>query len=160
MPFLTWSFSKSSITFVKSSKFYKEFNGLIEEFTGSLRIVIEMSYAAYPKSTWSYYIISKFASRILVIGTLRSNVADGYENVKKKQKTFGLISKTTTSHVLTFLYISFLFLHHYHVKIPNFAFCGGLKQATTRFYFSFWAWLWSLEIQLQEGSPTFDKVSG
>ena len=22
------------------------------------------------------------------------------------------------------------------------------------------AWLWSLEIQLQEGSPTFDKVSG
>ena len=80
--------------------------------------------------------ISKFASRILVIGTLRSNDADGNENVKKK-KTFGLISKTTTSHVLTFLYISFLFLHHYYVKIPNFAIYGGLKQATTRFYFSF-----------------------
>ena len=74
--------------------------------------------------------ISKFASRILVIGTLRSNHADGNENVKKK--TFGLISKTTTSHVLTFLYISFLFLHHYYVKIPNFATYGGLKQATTK----------------------------
>ena len=42
--------------------------------------------------------------------------------------------------------------------MPNFAFYGGRKQATTKFYFSFWAWPWSLEIQLQEGSPTFDKV--
>ena len=100
-----------------------------------LRIVIEISYAAYPKSTWSYYAISKFASRILEIGTLRSNDADGNENVKKK--TFALISKTTTSHVLTFLYISFLFLHHYYVKTPNFAIYGGLKQAMATFYFSF-----------------------
>ena len=38
--------------------------------------------------------------------------------------------------------------------MPNFAFYGGRKQATTKFYFSFWAWIWSLEIQLQEGSPT------
>ena len=42
--------------------------------------------------------------------------------------------------------------------MPNFAFYGGHKQATTKFYFSFWAWPWSLEIQLQEGSPTCDKV--
>ena len=66
---------------------------------------------------------------------LRSNDADGNENVKK---TIGLISKTTTLHVHhTFLYISFPFLHDYDVKMPNFAFYGGRKQATTKFYFSF-----------------------
>ena len=58
----------------------------------------------------------------------------GNENVKKK---IGLISKTTTLHVHhAFLYISFLFLHDYDVKMPNFAFYGGRKQATTKFYFS------------------------
>ena len=47
-------------------------------------------------------------------------------------KTIGLISKTTTSHVHhTFLYISFSFLHDYDVKMSNFAFYGGRKQATT-----------------------------
>ena len=93
-----------------------------------------------------------------LLGTLRSNDADDNENVKK---TIGLISKTTTSHVHhTFLYISFPFLHDYDVKMPNFAFYGGRKQATTKFYLSFWALIWSLEIQLQEGSPTIDKASG
>ena len=70
-----------------------------------------------------------------MVGTLRSNDADGNENVKK---TIGLISKTTTSHVHhAFLYISFLFLHDHDVKMPNLAFYGGRKQATTKFYFSF-----------------------
>ena len=70
------------------------------------------------------------------IWTLRSNDADGNENVKKK--TIGLISKITTSHVhYAFLYISFLFLHDYDVKMPNFAFHAGRKQATMKFYFSF-----------------------
>ena len=69
------------------------------------------------------------------IGSLRSNDADDNYNVKK---TIGLISKTTTSHVQhTFLFISFPFLHDYDVKMPNFAFYGGRKQATTKFYFSF-----------------------
>ena len=55
-----------------------------------------------------------------LIGTLRSNDADGNENVKK---TIGLISKTTTLHVHhAFLYISFLFLLDFDVKMPNFAF--------------------------------------
>ena len=31
----------------------------------------------------------------------------------------------------------FPFLHDYAVKMPNFAFYGGRKQATTKFYFSF-----------------------
>ena len=72
------------------------------------------------------------------------------------------MSKTTTSHVHhPFLYISFLFLNDYdmNMKMPNFAVYGGHKEATTKFYFSIWAWLWSLEIQLLEGLPTFDKVS-
>ena len=44
------------------------------------------------------------------------------------QKTIGLISKTTTSHVHhTFLYISFPFLHDYNVKMPNFTFYGECK---------------------------------
>ena len=80
---------------------------------------------------------------------------------RTSQKPVGLISKTTTSHVHhAFLYISFLFFHDYDVKMTNFAVKGGRKQATTKFYFSVWAWLWFLDIQLQEGSPTFDKVSG
>ena len=67
--------------------------------------------------------------------TLRSNDVDDNENVKK---TIGLISKTTPSHVHhTILYISFPFLHHYDVKMPNFAFYRGRKQATTKLYFSF-----------------------
>ena len=71
----------------------------------------------------------------LTLGTLRSNDADDNENVKK---TIGLISKITTSHVHhTFSYISFPFLHYYDVKMPNFAFYGERKQATTKFYFSF-----------------------
>ena len=50
----------------------------------------------------------------------RSNDADGNENVKK---TEGLISKTTTLHVRhAVLYISFLFLHDFDVKMPNFGF--------------------------------------
>ena len=80
---------------------------------------------------------------------------------ERQKKSIGLISKTTTSHVHhAFLHISFLFFHNYDVKMPNFAVKGGPKQATTKFYFSVWAWLWFLEIQLQEGSPTFDEVSG
>ena len=45
-------------------------------------------------------------------------------------------------------------------KMPNFTFYGEGKQATTKFYFSHCTWIWCLGIQLQEGSPTFDKVSG
>jgi len=48
------------------------------------------------------------------------------------------MSRTTTLHVHhTFMYISFPFLHDYGVKMPNFAFHGERKQATTKFYFSF-----------------------
>ena len=45
------------------------------------------------------------------------------------------MSKTKTLHMHhTFLYISFPFLHDFNVKMPNFAFNGERKQATTKFY--------------------------
>ena len=94
----------------------------------------------------------------VLIGTVRSNDADGKENVKK---TIGFISKTTTLHVITlFCTILCLFLHDYDVKMPNFVFYRVRKQATTKFHFSFPTWIWSLGIPFQEGSPTFDIVSG
>ena len=80
---------------------------------------------------------------------------------RERKKTIGFISKIITLHVLqAYWYISLPFLHDYDVKLPNFAFYGLCKQATTKFYFCFWTWKCSLRIQLQEGSPTFDKVIG
>ena len=62
------------------------------------------------------------------------------------------------------LFCTFLcpFLHDYGVNMPNFAFYQGRKQAMTKFYFSYCTSLdmEPIGIQLQEGSPTFDKVSG
>ena len=59
-----------------------------------------------------------------------------------------------------FLYIFCPFLQGQDVKMPNSTFYGGRKQATTKFSFSFCARIWFLGIQLQGGSPTFDKVTG
>ena len=66
-----------------------------------------------------------------VIGPLRSNNADGNENVKK---TIGLTSRKTSSHVHhPFLYISFLFLYDYDVKMANFAFMGDVNKQRRNF---------------------------
>ena len=76
------------------------------------------------------------------------------ENVKK---AIGLISKTTTLNVQhTFLYISLPSPHDYGMKIPNFTFYGGRKQATMNLSFSSTTWGWSPRNQLQRNSPTFD----
>ena len=70
-----------------------------------------------------------------VVKSFSNDGVVGSENVKK---AIGLISKTTTFHVQqTFLYISLSSLHDYDVKIPNFTFYGGRKQATTNLSFSF-----------------------
>ena len=59
---------------------------------------------------------------------------DGNENVKK---AIGLLGKSTNLHVhLAFLYISQPPLQEYDVKMPNFTFYGGRKQATTNVSFS------------------------
>ena len=56
------------------------------------------------------------------------------------------------------LYISSSSLHDYVVEMPNFIFCGGRKQVRAKFSSSLSSWLWFSGIQLQESSPTFDKV--
>ena len=67
-----------------------------------------------------------------LLGTLRSNDADGNENVIKNN-TFNKKKKTLHVHH-TFLNISFPFLHDYDYD----AFYGERKQTTTKFYFFFW----------------------
>ena len=69
------------------------------------------------------------------LGSFSKDDGDGRENVKK---TIGLLSKITSLHVQhAFLYISLPPLQDYNVKMPNFTFYGGRKQATTNFSFSF-----------------------
>jgi len=71
----------------------------------------------------------------LSAGSFSEDDSNGSENVKK---AIGLISKTTTLHMQhTFLCISLLSLHGYGLRIPNFTFYGGPKQATRNFSFSF-----------------------
>ena len=48
-----------------------------------------------------------------------------------------LLSKTTLDVRHAFLFISSPSLHDYDVKMPNFTFFGGRKQAITNFSFSF-----------------------
>ena len=89
----------------------------------------------------------------LKIGTLRYHDGD-------VKKAIGWIAKTPNLHVhQAFLYISLPLLHDYDVKIPNFTSYGGCKQATTKFSFSFWTWLWFLGIRFKESSLAFDKVN-
>ena len=91
------------------------------------------------------------------VGSLRYHDGDDNENVIK---ALGWISKTTTLHVHhAFMYISLLSLHDYDGKMPNSTFYGGRKQATARFSFSSWTWIWFLGIRLKKSSPAFDKVN-
>ena len=74
---------------------------------------------------------------------------DGDDNKNVNEATC-YIGKTTTLHVHNaFLYIS----------LPNFTFYGGRKQATAKFSFSIWTWIWFLGIRLKKSSLAFDKVN-
>ena len=60
-------------------------------------------------------------------GSFSNDDGDGNKNVK-----------TASWHVHhAFLYISLPLLRDYDVKMPDFTFYGGRKQATTKFSFSF-----------------------
>ena len=73
-------------------------------------------------------------SSLVTLGRFSNDDGDGNEN---GNKAIGLLSKTTTLHVPhAFLYISLPSLHDYDVKMPNFTFYGGRKQALTIFSFS------------------------
>ena len=70
------------------------------------------------------------------------------------------MGKTTTLHVHhAFLYISLPSRHDQGGKMPNFTFYGRRQQATAKFYFSFWTWIWFLGIRLKKSSLGFDKVN-
>ena len=68
-----------------------------------------------------------------IVGSFSNDDGDGNEDVKK---AIGLLRKTTTLHVHhAFLYISLPYLHDYDVKMSNYKFYGGRKQATTNLFF-------------------------
>ena len=74
------------------------------------------------------------AVAVVVAGSFSNDDGDGTQDVKK---AIGLLAKTTTLHVHhSFLYISLPSLHDYDVKMPNYKFYGGRKQATTNLFFS------------------------
>ena len=66
---------------------------------------------------------------MVLVGSFSNDDGDGNKDVKK---AIGLLIKATTLHV----HHAFL-LHDLNVKMPNFTFYGGRKQATTNFSFSF-----------------------
>ena len=72
----------------------------------------------------------------MTLGTFRSDDATATRTskraigLKKQNNNFARASRF-------FLYILLPFVHDYGVKMPNLAFYGGHKQATTKFYFSF-----------------------
>ena len=76
------------------------------------------------------------AVTFVVAGSFSNDDGDGDGNQDVK-KAVGLLRKTTTLHVHhAFLYISLPSLHDYDVKMPNYKFYGGRKQATTNLFFS------------------------
>ena len=75
-----------------------------------------------------------------------------------RKKAASLIKKHNNFARASYLFEHNFTAHNYDVKMPNFV--GGRKQATTKFYFSFWTSIRSPIIHLQEGLPLFDKVSG
>ena len=97
----------------------------------------------------------RFESSRVKIG----NNATATKTSKKKTKTVGLISKTAISNMHHVFHISLPLLHYNDIKMPHFTFNGERKEAMTKLYFSLWTWIWSLGIQLQEGSSRFDKVT-
>ena len=84
--------------------------------------------------TSAKYLWCPVISHSLLLETLRSNDADGNENVKKKKKKHF----SRASHFFVHFFVAFARLRR---EKPNFALYGGRKQATTKFYFSLWAWI-------------------
>ena len=86
---------------------------------------------------------------------------DADDDNLKKTLAIGLMIKTTALTCIT-LFSTFLWcpLHDYDVKAPNLTFYGGRGHTTTNFPSSFWTWIKSLRIQLQEKSPAFDILNG
>ena len=71
---------------------------------------------------------------VQTLGTLKSNNADDNDNVKKKQNNrFYMQNNNFARASRLFVHFFCPFLYDYNVKMPNFAFYGVSKQATTKF---------------------------
>ena len=92
-----------------------------------------------------------------LITTLRSNDANGNEKVKKQ-----MVYKQNNNFARAWRFFVHFFpvFHDYDVKMPNFAFREDLKKQRGNFISLSELDYGPLKIQLQGGSPTFDKVSG
>ena len=80
------------------------------------------------------------------------------DSLDKPQKLY--INGTVITCITLFSTFLWRPLHDYDVKPPNLTFYGGRGHTTTNFPSSFWTWIKSLRIQLQEKSPAFDILSG
>ena len=89
------------------------------------------------------------------VGSL-SNYDDNHNDNFKKQCRFNDQNNSSARVFSTFLWRP---LHDYDVKPLNLTTCGGRGHTTTNFPFSFWNWIKSLRIQLQEKSPAFGILS-
>ena len=83
--------------------------------------------------------------------TLETFRSDDATATRTSKRAIGLKSKTTTLHVhhAFFLYILLPFVHDYGVKMPDLAFYGGRKQATTKLLFLFL----NLDVVLTTSTP-------
>ena len=79
----------------------------------------------------------------------------------QRQKKMVLWAKQLLCTIIT-PFSTFLWrpLHDYDVKPPDVKFCGGRGHTTTNCPSSIWTWIKSLQIQLQENSPTSDELCG
>ena len=106
----------------------------------------------------------------MIIRALRSHDADGNENVKEQQVL--LVKQQLCTCITLFVHFFSRFYTTTNMRLLAFAFTIVFVWTepefrvfiedvkTTKCYLSFFTWIWCLGIQLQEGSPTFDKVSG
>ena len=83
-------------------------------------------------------------------GDFKIQRRDRNKNERQKYKRKNWFNKQNNN----FARVSHFFVHFFAVSArlrrenAYFAFYGERKQASTKFYFSFWTWIWSLGIQL------------
>ena len=78
------------------------------------------------------------------VGSLSND--DGKGNEYGKRNTIGLVWQKNNLHLL---FCTFLCLHDYDLKMPNWTFCVGRKQKTSTFFFFSGTSLQSFRIPLQ-----------
>ena len=79
---------------------------------------------------------------------------------QQNKKKIGFMTKTTALHLYhAFWYMSLTSTARPRRETPKATLYGGCGHMTTNFPFSISAWLNPFRIQLQEKSPTFNKLS-